>query len=111
VSGNPAGRPKGARNKLEEAFLVDLHNSWQTSGASVIATVIEKDPATYLRVVAGLIPRKVLETEDESVNRDQVRRAIAVIESWIVASNAEGSGPAAIDSGTAERLQAVSETD
>ncbi|WP_247645042.1 DUF5681 domain-containing protein [Brucella pituitosa] len=35
-SGNPAGRPKGARNKLGESFLEDLLHSWEAQGPAVI---------------------------------------------------------------------------
>ena len=56
-SANPSGRPLGARNKLGERFLEDLHRDWQEHGAQVIETVRENDPSTYLKVVAGLMPR------------------------------------------------------
>ena len=28
-SGNPAGRPKGSRNKLAETFLADVYAEWE----------------------------------------------------------------------------------
>jgi hypothetical protein len=93
VSGNPAGRPQGARSKLEEAFLADMHKSWQENGAAVIAQVIRRDPVSYLRVAASILPKQILEDVPESLNRERIQRAISVIESWSATSDAEGSGP------------------
>ncbi len=58
-SGNPAGRPLGARNRLAETFLEDLYRDWQEHGAQTIETVRANDPGAYLKIVAGLIPREM----------------------------------------------------
>lgn len=58
-SGNPGGRPKGARSKLSEAFLTALLEDFEEHGAETIAVVRRNDPATYVRVIAGLLPREV----------------------------------------------------
>jgi hypothetical protein len=58
-SGNPAGRPKGSRNKLGEAFLNDLYADYQQHGAKAIADVRETNPAAYLKVIANLLPAQV----------------------------------------------------
>ncbi len=58
-SGNPAGRPVGARNRLAETFLEDLYRDWQEHGAQTIETVRENDPGAYLKIVAGLNPREM----------------------------------------------------
>ena len=65
-SGNPAGRPKGARSKLGEAFVEALHDDFKTHGVAALAEVREKDPASYMRVVASLLPREFkIETVSE----------------------------------------------
>lgn len=58
--GNPGGpgRPKGARNKLEESFLEKLYADWQAHGAAVIKKVRDEDAPTYLRVVAQVLPKE-----------------------------------------------------
>jgi hypothetical protein len=33
-SGNPAGRPKGSRNKLAEGFVAALYDDWSEHGAT-----------------------------------------------------------------------------
>jgi len=58
-SGNPAGRPKGARNKLGEAFIEALHESFQKRGAAAIEAVIDEKPDQYLKVIASLLPKDV----------------------------------------------------
>ena len=64
-SGNPAGRPKGARNKLSENFLNALADDFDAHGQDVIAKVRESRPHEYLRVVAATLPKR-LETEPDN---------------------------------------------
>lgn len=59
VSGNPAGRPKGARHKLGQQFLEDLQEAWEVKGKEVITEVIEKRPHDFLKVVAYLLPKEM----------------------------------------------------
>jgi Family of unknown function (DUF5681) len=58
-SGNPAGRPKGARSKLGEAFLEDLRDAWLEHGAEALRRCATEDPAQFVRVVASLMPKDV----------------------------------------------------
>jgi hypothetical protein len=55
-SGNPAGRPRGARSKFSEAFISDLHSLWEEHGAAVLERVAKDDPSALLRVCASLMP-------------------------------------------------------
>lgn len=86
-SGNPAGRPKGARSKFEETFLVDFLESWQQSGKSVIDRVISENPTAYLKVAASILPKHV-EGVGDVVDRGTIQRALAVIESRLFAGDA-----------------------
>ena len=56
-SGNPAGRPKGSRNKLSEEFVAEVYADWCEHGAAAIQTMRETRPDVY--VVASLLPRQV----------------------------------------------------
>ena len=58
-SGNPAGRPKGSRNKLAEAFLADVLNEWETHGAVAISDMREKNPGDFCKMVASLCPKEM----------------------------------------------------
>jgi hypothetical protein len=60
VSGNPAGRPKGARGRFSEALVLDFATDWQEHGAGVIATVRKEDPVAYLSIATRLVPREFL---------------------------------------------------
>ena len=58
-SGNPKGRPKGARSRLSDAFLRDLAEDWEAHGMDVVQQVRATDPSTYMRVIASLLPKDV----------------------------------------------------
>jgi hypothetical protein len=45
-SGNPAGRPKGSRNKLTTEFFDAFYEAWQRHGAKALKEVAETTHAT-----------------------------------------------------------------
>jgi hypothetical protein len=51
------GRKVGTRNKLSEAFLKDLHESWQQNGAAVLKILAVENPAALAAIVAKVIPQ------------------------------------------------------
>lgn len=57
-SGNPAGRPKGAKSKLTESFWADYHTVWEKGGLSALEKVAADDPSTFVRVAASLMPKE-----------------------------------------------------
>ena len=57
-SGNPAGRPKGSRNKLGELFVRALQEDFTEHGPQVIEQVRRDHPAQYLKVIAAVIPKE-----------------------------------------------------
>jgi hypothetical protein len=52
-----AGRQKGTRNKLSEAFLRDLHAEWERSGAATLKILAIENPAAFATIVAKTIPQ------------------------------------------------------
>jgi hypothetical protein len=58
-SGNPAGRPRGSRNRLADAFITDIRDVWEVHGRDVLERVARDEPATLLKVVASLMPRDI----------------------------------------------------
>jgi hypothetical protein len=56
-SGNPAGRPRGSRNRLAEAFVEDLRDAWEAHGVDALDRVARDDPAALLRTIAALMPK------------------------------------------------------
>jgi hypothetical protein len=57
-SGNPKGRPKGARNRLGNQFLEALEVDFNRFGPQAIVLMRERKPDIYIRVVAGLLPKE-----------------------------------------------------
>ena len=82
-SGNPAGRPKGSRNKLGEDFVRALQEDFTEHGKSVIATVRAEKPADYLKVVASLLPKQVEIKEGafDGVSDEQLAALVAAARS------------------------------
>ena len=64
-SGNPNGRPVGARSKLGEAFLKALQEDFDQNGEAVIATVRADKPDQYLKVIAGILPKEMTLTVND----------------------------------------------
>lgn len=58
-SGNPAGRPKGARNKLGEAFLEAMLDDFTQHGVAAIQVVRAEKPDQYLKVIASILPKEM----------------------------------------------------
>ena len=54
------GRPAAVRNKFSNAFLSDFLADWQANGAAAIKTVRMRDPSTYLRVAASILPKELM---------------------------------------------------
>ena len=58
-SGNPAGRRKGVRNKLGEAFVKALHEDFDKHGIAAVERVRDEKPDQYLKVIASLLPKEI----------------------------------------------------
>jgi len=66
VSGNPNGRPKGARSKLSERFIETLLADFEkasekdeTLGAKAIAAMRADKPNEYARMIASILAKEV----------------------------------------------------
>ena len=70
VSGNPAGRPRGSKNKLTEVFLATIAADFSEHGHEAIASLRMRDPATYLRLLAFLVPRDLVLKREQSPDHD-----------------------------------------
>lgn len=56
---NPAGRPKGTRNKLCEDFIHDLHDLWEKQGKAILAQVAADKPQAIVNAATKLMPKDV----------------------------------------------------
>lgn len=78
-SGNPLGRPKGSRVRFAESFLKDLIEAWERHGIKALDDTAQRDPATFVRVAASVLPKEVnatLHTELDGMTADQLRAFI-----------------------------------
>jgi Family of unknown function (DUF5681) len=64
-SGNPAGRPLGARARISEKLLADLADVWEASGKSVLERLAITEPGKLAQIAYGLLPRDVFITVDQ----------------------------------------------
>jgi hypothetical protein len=82
-SGNPAGRPRGSRNRLADAFVADLRDCWEAHGRDALERVARDEPATLLKVVASLMPRDVdinlTATVDSASFAERFRAAVELL--------------------------------
>jgi len=58
-SGNPAGRPKGARAILSENFCQAVMEDFEKSGADAIRVMREEKPGDYAKMIAGMLPKDI----------------------------------------------------
>jgi hypothetical protein len=74
-SGNPAGRPKGSRNKLTEDFLADAYEQWQLHGSAALETMAKTEPAKFCQMIANLLPKEAV-LQDERVQISEIKLVI-----------------------------------
>lgn len=105
VSGNPAGRPKGNRNKLTEAFLEALSDDFDEHGAIAIKEARVKDPMGYVKTIASLCPRELdVKRPIDEMTDEELAGAIDALRSFVAsAAGQEPDGDGSPD--TAESSQ------
>lgn len=106
-SGN-GGRPKGARNKLGEAFLKALQEDFDAHGVEAIVQTRETKPEVYVRVVAGLLPSEhtLNINRNEELSDDELRARIAGLAAQLAPFLGNGTGSDA-ESGENGKRKAV----
>ena len=60
ISGNVAGRPRGARGVFSEQMIYDFAHDWHKHGPSVLVAVRTENPMAYLTVAAKFLPKELL---------------------------------------------------
>ena len=75
-SGNPQGRPKGARSKLGTAFLEAMLKDFSEHGELVISTVRAEKPDQYLKVVASILPKEITGEDGGEIGIRVIERRI-----------------------------------
>jgi Family of unknown function (DUF5681) len=70
-SGNPKGRPKGSRHRIQEAFLQDFLEAWLAFGRPALMAAAWTKPAEFVKVAASLMPKEVDQTIT-TINMDRM---------------------------------------
>jgi hypothetical protein len=93
LTGNPAGRLRGSRNRLSEEVICALLRDFREHGQKAIAKVRREQPGVYLKVLALLIPRqdKLEHTNTiKTMTDEELESAIAFLHE-MMAAQAVGS--------------------
>jgi hypothetical protein len=84
-SGNPAGRPKGARSRLATQFLDDLIERWEEDGKKALEICAKREPVAFIKVVKELLPKEILVATlglSASVNFTDIEDARAFLKAY-----------------------------
>ena len=90
-SGNPKGRPKGCRDKINEFFLRDVLAAWEEHGVDAINKVAQADPVNFVKVVAGLIPKDVKIDGKIDHEHTHEHRTVSETANWIAGMLGSGT--------------------
>lgn len=92
---NPGGKPKGARNRLQGAFLNALADDFDLHGKKAIVEAREKDPMGYVKAIAALMPKQVEQTQPlDDLTDAELLAGIAFLRSRLTQPAGEGAGQA-----------------
>jgi hypothetical protein len=78
-SGNPGGKPVGARNRLQAAFVDALADDFERHGLEAIEQCRTRKPDVYLRVISMILPREIDLTAGGEMPDQQKQRLIESI--------------------------------
>lgn len=94
-SGNPGGKPKGARNRLTAHFLNALADDFEQHGKQAIKDAREDDPMGYVKAIAALMPKQVEQTQPlDDLTDAELLAGIALLRSRLAEPAGERMGAA-----------------
>jgi hypothetical protein len=82
-SGNPAGRPKGARTQLGESFCKAMLDDFEKHGVEAIQLMRDERPGDYAKMIAGMLTKEVGGPDGEDIAVAHVMKIIGVKPSGI----------------------------
>lgn len=89
-SGNPGGKPTGARNRLTAHFLNALVEDFETHGKAAIAKCREDKPEAYVKVIAALCPKEIeIKRPLQEMEDDELLAAVRALESFLASGTDE----------------------
>lgn len=85
-SGNPGGKPVGARNRLQAAFLNALGDDFAAHGKEALRRCREEKPDVYVRMVASLMPKELeIKRPLEDLTDDELDASVVLLRAKIAA--------------------------
>jgi hypothetical protein len=92
-SGNPGGKPKHARNRIQGSFLNALADHFDKHGKKAIADACEKDPMGYIKAVASLMPKQFEQSQPlEDLTDAELTAGIALLRARLTGGAGAGEG-------------------
>jgi len=76
-SGNPAGRPKGARSVLQEQFFKALQKDFEENGEAVLEIMRAEKPNEYAKMIASLMTKE-LDANVTGEMSDEMKRWLGI---------------------------------
>ena len=99
-SGNPGGKPVGARNRLTAHFLNALADDFDVHGKKAIADCRENKPEAYIKAIAALCPKELeLKTPLQDATEDELRALLAILRR-ARSGDSEGAGAPSLSAPT-----------
>lgn len=96
TTGNPGGRPLGARNRLTAHFLNRLADDFEKHGKQAIERARADDPMGYVKAVGALMPKQIEQTKPlDDLTDAELIAGIALLRGRLV----DGAG-AGVDAAT-----------
>jgi hypothetical protein len=85
------GRPRGSRNLLQRRFIEALAKDFEENGEPVIRIVRMEEPATYLKLIASVLPKEFLiETREiEHMSDEEIKSALDALGKFNASSDGE----------------------
>ncbi len=76
---------------MAEDFTAALYEDFQQHGVSAIVATREGDPATYVRIIASLLPKEVeIKRPLEGLSDDELMSAVATLQAMLAGVTIEG---------------------
>lgn len=87
-----AGKPKGSRHALGEAFIKALHDDFQEHGVATIEKVRAEKPDAYVKVIASLLPKEFKIETTSDLTDEQLDARIRTLASLVEVGVAGAAG-------------------
>jgi hypothetical protein len=85
------GRPTGSRNRLQQDFMKALADDFAKHGTGVINIVRVEQPASYLKIIATVLPKELILTDNVlgDMTDEELLQAIEIVRAMRDATDAK----------------------